>query len=84
MNLKIVLNQGFLFEPKKTPSYKSNHPKKYLSNFPTHENPSIIPVLVKSGVPHLGFKNARKPGMLSTGEERAERASLFTPFSTGN
>ena len=90
MNLKIVLNQQFLFEPKKTPSLNQTTPKNTWqilqpkkireSKISTPEKTVDHPRYREIWSTALGFKNARK-GMLSTGEERA---SLFTPFSTGN
>ena len=77
MNLKIVLNQQFLFEPKKTPSLNQTTPKNTCQIFqPKKIRESKISTPEKT-VDHpryreiwstaLGFKNARK-GMLSTGK----------------
>lgn len=77
MNLKIVLNQEFLFEPPKNRYLNQTIPKNTCQIFqPKIDHPRYREIWSTA----LGFKNARK-GMLSTGEERA---SLFTPFSTGN
>ena len=77
MNLKIVLNQEFLFEPQKNRYLNQTIPKNTCQIFqPKIDHPRYREIWSTA----LGFKNARK-GMLSTGEERA---SLFTPFSTGN
>ena len=77
MNLKIVLNQEFLFEPPKNRYLNQTIPKNTCQIFqPKIDHPRYREIWSAA----LGFKNARK-GMLSTGEERA---SLFTPFSTGN
>ena len=77
MNLKIVLNEEFLFEPPKNRYLNQTIPKNTCQIFqPKIDHPRYREIWSTA----LGFKNARK-GMLSTGEERA---SLFTPFSTGN
>ena len=77
MNLKIVLNQEFLFEPPKNRYLNQTIPKNTCQIFqPKIDHPRYREIWSTA----LGFKNARK-GMLSTGEEWA---SLFTPFSTGN
>ena len=77
MNLKIVLNQEFLFELPKNRYLNQTIPKNTCQIFqPKIDHPRYREIWSTA----LAFKNARK-GMLSTGEERA---SLFTPFSTGN
>lgn len=63
-------NTSQIFQPKKIRQSKISNPKK------TFDHPRYREIWSTA----LGFKNARK-GMLRT---REERASLFTPLSTGN